>query len=77
MHDYVHWHSSIDYCVRLSLIHKTLCQILLSFHKEMISAKFLWGNVLLTGDLQVDAINSNFENFENALYMKSVSMPLI
>ena len=31
--------------------------------------------MLLTGVLQIDAINSNFDNFESALYMKSVSMP--
>ena len=43
---------------------------------EMISAKFLWGNVLLGGKLQIGAKNSNFEIFESALYMKSVSMPL-
>ena len=43
----------------------------------MISAKFLWGNVLLEGKNQIDANNSNFEIFESALYnMKSVSMPL-
>ena len=28
------------------------------------------------GKLQIDAKNSNFEIFESALYMKSVSMPL-
>ena len=38
----------------------------------MISAKFLWGNVLLGGKLQIGAKNSNFEIFESALYMKSV-----
>ena len=32
--------------------------------------------MLLRGELQIDAINSNFENFESTLYMKSVSMPL-
>ena len=42
----------------------------------MIYAKFLWGNVLLGGTLQIGAKNSNFEIFESALYMKSVSMPL-
>ena len=42
----------------------------------MISAKFLLGNVLLGGKLQIGAKNSNFEIFESALYMKSVSMPL-
>ena len=42
----------------------------------MISAKFLWGNVLLGGKLQTGAKNSNFEIFESALYMESVSMPL-
>ena len=75
MHD-VHWHCSTHYCVKWSLIDKTLCKNLLSFHKEMISAKFLRGNVLLRGELQIDAIDSNFENCEIALYMKSVSMPL-
>ena len=43
----------------------------------MISAKFVWGNVIFGGKLQIDAKNSNFEIFENALYLKSVSMPLI
>ena len=39
MHDYVHWHCSINYCVKLSLINETLCKKkMLSFHKEMISA---------------------------------------
>ena len=42
----------------------------------MISAKFLWGNDLFGGKLQIGAKNSNFEIFESALYMKSVSMPL-
>ena len=32
--------------------------------------------MLLWGELQTDAINSNFENFESTHYMKSVSMPL-
>ena len=32
--------------------------------------------MLLRGELQIDAINSNFENFESAFYMKSVSMSL-
>ena len=44
--------------------------------KEMISAKFLLVNVLLGGKLQINAKNSNFEIFESALHMKSVSMPL-
>ena len=38
MHDYMHWHCSIDYCVELSLVDETLCKKLLSFHKELISA---------------------------------------
>ena len=42
----------------------------------MISAKFLWGNALLGGKLQIGAKNSNFDIFESALYMKSVSTPL-
>ena len=34
----------------------------------MISAKLLWGNVLLEGKLQIDAKNSNFEIFESTIY---------
>ena len=37
MHDYVHWHCSIDYCVKLSLVNKTYGKTAL-FHPEMISA---------------------------------------
>ena len=66
----------MDYCVKKKSRVRDLCKKLLSFHKEMISASFLWGNVILRGELQIDAINSNFQNFESALYMKSVSMPL-
>ena len=42
----------------------------------MISVKLVWENVLFEGKLQVYAKNSNFENFESTLYMKSVIMPL-
>ena len=42
----------------------------------MISAKFLLGNVFLGGNQQIDAIILNFEFFESALFMESVSMPL-
>ena len=60
----------------ISLVDKTFMWKLLLFHTEMISAYFLWGNVLLGGDLQIDAKNTNFEISERALYMKSRSMPL-
>ena len=42
----------------------------------MTSAEFPWGNILLGGDLQINAKSSNFEIFESALSMKSGSMPL-
>ena len=42
----------------------------------MISAKLILGNVFFGGKLQIDTKNSNFEIFETALYLKSVSMPL-
>ena len=41
----------------------------------MSSAKFLLGNVFFEEKLQIDANISNFEIFESALYMISVSMP--
>ena len=44
---------------------------LLLFHTEMISAQFLWRNVLL-GELQIDAKKLNsFKIFENALYYEN------
>ena len=49
---------------------------LLLFHTEIFPAKFLWGSVLPRGELQKYAKNSNFENFQSALYSTSVSMPL-
>ena len=57
MHDNVHW---------------WLYEKVALFHTEMISAQFLWGNMLLRGELQYRA-----DIFESALYMKSGSMPLI
>ena len=66
--------------------HRLLCWIksriwdfswkLLSFHTEIISTEFLWGSVLLRGELRKYAKNPNFENFESALYLTSGSMPL-
>ena len=47
------------------------------FHKQRISAEFLWEKCFFRGELQIDAKNSNFEIFECALYMRSGSMPLI
>ena len=48
------------YCVKLSLVDEALCKKRFSFHKEMISAYFLWGNVLLGGELQKDEKNLNY-----------------
>ena len=44
---------------------------------EMILGYFLWGIVLLRGELRKYAKNLNVENFETALYSASVSMPLM
>ena len=57
----------IEHFVELFLVDETL------FHKEMISAKFIGGNVLHRGELQIDTINFNFINFESARYMKSAA----
>ena len=53
-----------------------MCKLLL-FHTEMSSAKFLWGNVLLGGELQMDVKNSNLRIYDSAIYMKYGNMPLI
>ena len=41
MHDYVHWHCTIDYCVKLIFVNETFCKKLLLFHteREMNSGK--------------------------------------
>ena len=41
------------------------------FHTEIISAHFLSGDMLVGGELQIDAKNSDFDIFEDTLYMKS------
>ena len=74
------WHCSIDYCVKFnsSWTQEFMPKMAL-ISQEMISAKFVWGNVLLggkRGKLQIYAKNSNFDNFQSILYIKSVSMPL-
>ena len=48
-----------------------------SFHTEMISAQFLWGSVILRGELQRYAQYSNLKNFKSALYLTSGIMPLM
>ena len=49
---------------------------LLSFHNKMVSAQFLWGGVLLRGELRKYSKNLKFENCDNALYSISWTMPL-
>ena len=73
-HDYVHWHCSIVSSTRLYARNGTQ----VSFHKEIISAWFLWENyVLRGGELQIDAKKSKFwKNFESSLYIRSGGMPL-
>ena len=71
MHDHVCFIAPIAYCVILSLMYETFCKKLLSFYTEMVSAYFLWRSMLLRGKLRKYAKNSNFENFESALYLKS------
>ena len=43
----------------------------------MILVQLLWGSVLLIGVHHKYAKNSHFKNFESALYLTSMSMPLI
>ena len=80
MHDYgfLYWHCSVDCCVN-KVSYTRLKLKMLSIYKEVISTKPRnGGNVFLGGKLQIDAKNLNFEIFvDSALYMKSVSMPLI
>ena len=75
MRDYVYWHCSIDYtCVKLSLVDETLCKNCSHFIRKWFQPNSFRGNVLIKEELQFDAINSIFKDFENALYTKSVSM---
>ena len=52
MHDYVCFIAPIDYCVEYILVYESFLWKLLLFHTEMLPAKFLWGSVLLRGELQ-------------------------
>ena len=74
MHD-LYWHCSLDYCVKLVFVNETSCKN--CFYFTLISAEFLWRNVLLGGELQTAAKTSNFEILESTLYMESGSMPVI
>ena len=60
VHEYVHWHCSIDYCVKLIVVDKTFTWKVLLFHSEIICAYFLWEHVLLWGELQIDAKKNVF-----------------
>ena len=76
MDDFERFIAPIDYCVEQSLMYETFLSKLLSFHTKMILACFLWGSVLLRGELQKYAKKSSFDNFESTRYSTSVSMPL-
>ena len=93
LHDYVHWHYSIDYCVRLFLSMRIYVKICLIAHWNYF-CKFLWGITLIRGELQIDAKIPIVEFlrvwhlwiylqpkivfiFASILYMKSVSLLLI
>ena len=54
MHNYVHWHCSIDYCVKLILIDENLCENYLYFTQKWFLFNYFGGNVLLGGELQID-----------------------
>ena len=49
MHDYVHWHCS--YCDKLILVDENLCENCSYFTLILFLLKFLWGNVLLGGEV--------------------------
>ena len=76
MHDYVCFIAPIDHCVELSLVDETFCENCSYFILKWFQPKSFCGNVLLRGELQKYAKNSNFDNFESTLYTKSGSMPL-
>ena len=64
MRDIVHWHCSIDHCVKLIPIDKKLCENCFYFTLKLILLIFfLLGNVFHGGELPIDAKNSNFEVF--------------
>ena len=79
INDYVHWHCSIDFFVKSSLIDETLSENY--FYFTLIMKWFLLNSFgemcFLEEELQKDAKKSKFDNFESALYMKSGSMPLM
>ena len=76
MHDYVQRHCSVDCCVISSLVHKIFCKKKNDNHFIFIWKLFQANSFseMLVGLLQMDA---KHQTFQSALYMKSLSLPLI
>ena len=70
MHDYVCF-TSPETTVELIIMYDNLFG-----NSSHFTLKWFWENVLFGGELQINAKNLNFENFESALCMESLSMPL-
>ena len=70
MHDYVHWHRFVVYCVKRSLVDKNLCENCSISHWNDFCLIPL-GNVLLWEELQIEANNSKFEISWECLLYKS------
>ena len=63
----------------LSLVDETLCKKIALISQGNDFSLIPLGKCAMyyRGELQMNAIYSNFNNFESALFMKSVSMPLM
>ena len=76
MHDYVCFIAPIDYCVEYSLVYEIFCENCAHFILKWFQANYFGELWFLWGELRKYTTNSNFKNFESALYSTSVSMPL-
>ena len=69
MHDYVCFIAPMVHFVELSLMYKTFCESCSHFILKWFQPYSFWGIVLLRGELQKYAKNSNLKNFESTVFI--------
>ena len=75
MNNYVHWHCSTDYCVKLNPVNETSSENCSYFKQKWFLLIFFGEMSFLEESYKKMQKNSNFEIYESVLYMKFESMP--
>ena len=76
IHDYLCFIAPIDYCVKFCLVDETFCQNCYHFVLKWLQPYSCGEMCFLEESYKNFFKNSNFDNFESALYSKSGRMPL-